>query len=297
VVICGGELLLDPDRFYAVTDTCRENGLRCFAVTNGTMVLNAAAADRLVERGPSEITISLNSPRREVHDETRGVVGSYDKAVGALKLLLESRQRHGGGPRIYAMAVVCERNYRELDAFYDFVLNDIGADKLKLNFLQPSFGPPTWWFQDRFFQKNTIRDDKELARIIRACDGKYGLHINPLWLEQVQMYLRSVPKNALARLGWRALTGTKEHICNSYERNIMVNLEGVARLCFNPAFPGVQLQGAGDLRRFWESSDPLRARMRRCNRYCAISHSVRKEHATLRGQTGPQGVTCTSPRS
>ena len=35
------------------------------------------------------------------------------------------------------MAVICEQNYRELDAFYRFVLRDIGADKLKLNFLQP----------------------------------------------------------------------------------------------------------------------------------------------------------------
>ena len=282
VVICGGEILLDPDRFYAVTQTCRASGLRCLAVNNGTMIANATAADRLIEQGPSEVTISLNSHRREVHDETRGVVGSFDKAVRALRLLLDSRQRHGGGPKIYAMAVMCERNYRDLDAFYDFVLNDIGADKLKLNFLQPTFGPPTWWYRDRFFQQNIIRDEEELARIIRACDAKYGLRINPVWLKQVQMYHRSIPKSALALLGWRALRGTTEHICNSYERNIMVSLNGTAGLCFNPVFPGVKLQQVGDLRRFWETSDPLRKRMSRCNRYCAISHSVRKESATLK---------------
>ena len=55
--------------------------------------------------------------------------------------------------KIYVMAVICEFNYRDLDAFYDFVLNDIGADKLKLNILQPTFGPPTVWYQDRFFYK------------------------------------------------------------------------------------------------------------------------------------------------
>ena len=283
VVICGGEILLDQDRFFAVTTTCRQIGLRCFAVNNGTQITSAAMADRLVLEGPSEITISLNSHRREVHDETRGVVGSFDKAVRALRLLLEARKRHGSALKVCAMAVVCERNYRELDAFYDFVLNDIGADKLKLNFLQPSFGPPTYWFLDRFFQQNIIRDEEELGRIIRACDVKYGLRINPVWLEQVKMYHRSVPKNALALLGWRSPTRTKEHICNSYERNLMVDLVGGARLCFNPAFPGVALRQPGDLRRFWESSDPLRKRMSRCKRYCAISHSVRKENATLKG--------------
>lgn len=283
VVICGGESMLDLDRYFAVTAKCAETGLRCFSVINGTRVTTAAMADRMIQEGPSEISVSLNSHRREVHDETRGVAGSFDKAVGALRLLLEARKYHGSDTKIFAMALVCERNYRELDAFYDFVLNRIGADKLKLNFLQPTFGPPTAWYQDRFFEQNIIRDEEDLARIIQACDQKYRLRINPVWLEQVKMYHRSVRKNGWTRLGWKRRRGTEEHICNSYERNIMVDLRGRARLCFYPGFPAFQLKQPGDLRRFWESADPLRQRMSRCNRYCAISHSVRKENATLKG--------------
>ena len=282
VVICGGESMLDLDRYFAVTVKCAESGLRCFSVLNGTRLTTTDMADRMIEEGPTEITVSLNSHHPEVHDETRGVVGSFDKAVGALRLLLESRSRNGRGPKILAMAVICERNYRDLDAFYGFVLNDIRADKLKLNFLQPTFGPPTVWYQDRFFDQNVIRDEEELARIIRACDEEYGLRINPVWLEQVKMYHRSIRKNGWRRLGWRRGKGTEEHICNSYERNIMVDLWGRARLCFYPGFPAFQLVQPGDLRRFWESCDRLRQRMSRCNRYCAISHSVRKESATLK---------------
>jgi MoaA/NifB/PqqE/SkfB family radical SAM enzyme len=282
VVICGGESMLDPDRYFAVTDKCTERGLRCLSVINGTRVTTAGMADRMIEAGPSEITVSLNSHRPEVHDETRGVAGSFDKAVSALRLLLESRGRHGRGPKILAMAVICERNYRDLDAFYDFVLNDIGADKLKLNFLQPTFGPPTALYHDRFFAQNVIRDEEELARIILSCDQKYRLHLNPVWLEQVCMYHRSIKQNGLMRLGWKRGKGTEEHICNSYERNIMVDLWGRARLCFYTGFPSFQLIKSGDLRNFWEGCDRLRQRMNRCNRYCAISHSVRKESATLR---------------
>lgn len=282
VVICGGESMLDPDRYFAVTARCAESGLRCFSVINGTKVTTTEMADRLIEEGPTEITVGLNSHRPEVHDETRGVAGSFDKAVGALRLLSRSRSREGHGPGIFAMAVICERNYRDLDAFYDFVLNDIGADKLKLNFLQPTFGPPTAWYHDRFFYQNVIRDEEELARIIRACDGKYGVRLNPVWLEQVKMYHRSVRKNGWMRLGWRRKQGTEEHICNSYERNIMVDLWGGARLCFSHGFPAFQLAQPEDLRHFWESCDRLRQEVRRCNRYCAISHSVRKESATLK---------------
>ena len=282
VVICGGESMLDPDRYFAVTAKCAEIGMRCFSVINGTRLATTEMADRMMEEGPTEITVSLNSHLPEVHDETRGVAGSFDMAVRALRLLLESRRTYGRGPKIFAMAVICECNYRDLDALYDFVLNDIGADKLKLNFLQPTFGPPTAWYQDRFFDQNVIRNEEELARIILACDEKYDLRINPVWLEQVKMYHRSIRNNGWMRLGWRRGKGTEAHICNSYERNIMVDLRGRARLCFYSGFPAFQLVQPGDLRRFWESCDRLRQRMSRCNRYCAISHSVRKEAATLK---------------
>jgi len=281
VVICGGESMLDQKEYFAATIRCRETGLRCLSVINGTAVSSAVMAERVMREGPSEITVSLNSHRAEVHDRTRGVPGAFDRAVRALRLLLEARAQAGQKPAIFAMAVVCEQNYRELDAFYDFVLRDIGADKLKLNFLQPTFGPPTWWYRDRFFEANLVRDEEELVRIIRVCDLKYGLRINPVWLEQVRMYHRSVRANGRLRLGWRGGKGTEQHICNSYERNIMVDLRGRARLCFNPVFPATQLSAPGDLGRFWENSGPLRKKLRRCNRYCGISHSVRRESATL----------------
>jgi MoaA/NifB/PqqE/SkfB family radical SAM enzyme len=281
VVICGGEAMLDLNEYFAVTANCRDLSLRCLSVINGTCVTNAGMAERLTKEGPTEITVSLNSHRAEVHDQTRGVRGSFDKAVGALRLLLAEREKRGRGPRIFAMAVICEQNYRDLDAFYHFVLRDIGADKLKLNFLQPTFGPPTWWYRDRFFKRNVIKDEEALAAIIHACDEKYRLRINPVWLEHVKMYHRSVRENGRMLWGWRGGRGTADHICNSYERNIMVDLYGRARLCFNPAFPATNLAGPGDLRQFWENGGPVRQKMRRCNRYCAISHSVRRESATL----------------
>ena len=280
VVICGGESMLDLDRYFAVTVQCRQLDLRCCSVINGTRIGSIDMASRMMSEGPTEITVSLNSHHPGLHDETRGVKGSFAMAVRALRLLVQARCSGENDAKIFAMAVIFERNYRELDAFYDFVLNDIGADKLKLNFLQPTFGPPSLWYQDRFFADNLIRDEEELARIILACDEKYGLHINPVWLEQVKMYHRSVHRNGWARLGWHRGKGMEEHICNSYERNIMVDLQGRARLCFHPAFPSTELEQPGDLRRFWEQSDQLRQRMSRCNRYCAISHSVRSEPAT-----------------
>ena len=281
VVLCGGEKMLDCDNYFSASRTCQALGLKCFSVVNGTRIQNAQIAEQMIREGPSEITISLNSHLPEVHDRTRGMVGSYAKAVTALRLLLVARERLNSAKPVYAMAVICEQNYRELDPFYAFVLNDIGADKLKLNFLQPTFGAPSG-FDDLFFEQNVIKDPAELVSIIKDCDKKYGLNINPKWLQQVAMYHQSIQQNQDARRGWGGTAGTREHICNSYERNIMVDLYGNARLCFSSRFPSLRLLQRGNLRFFWESSYFIRQMMKNCNAYCGISHSVRRENATLK---------------
>ena len=281
VVICGGEKMLDPDDYFAIATECARTGLRALSVINGTQVTDEQVAERVIREGPAEVSVSLDSYIEEDHDRMRGVKGTFRLAANALRLLLRARERHPElGKRVYAMALVHEGNYRDLDAFYDFVLNDIGADKLKLNFLQPTFGLSG---PDDFFARYHIRDPEALAAVIRACDAKYRLGLNPAWLEHVGMYFRSVNHNGDAHLGWGSDRGTEEHICNSYERNIMVDLYGTARLCFSAAFPGFPLVNRGDLRYFWHYfSGPIRAKMRQCNRYCAISHSVRRENATLK---------------
>jgi len=284
VVTCGGEPMLDLEEFFELARECRRLGLRCFSVVNGTKVNHQRIADRMVREGPHEITVSLNSHLEEIHDRTRGVKGSFRMAVRALRLLLRARSEQSEQPpKIYAMAVICEQTYRELDAFYDFVLNDIGADKLKLNILQPTFGGTG---PDAFFADNVVKNPDELGAIIERCDAKYRLGINPRWLAQVKMYFRSAARVRDPLQGWATSDGTEEHICNTYERNIMVDLFGTARLCFSLEFPGFRLEKAGDLRRFWyQLSNPIRATMETCNRHCGISHSVRRENATLKALT------------
>ena len=283
IVICGGEALMNPERYWPVTKQCRDLGLQCLSVMNGTMVTGHAMAEKLILEGPSEITISLNSHVPNVHDYTRGVAGSYDMAVNAIRLLLEARNRTTSPVRIYAMAILCEQNYRDLDQFYEFVLNDLKADKLKLNFLQPMFGALKNDSHedrgDKFYKRNIIKDFDGLFKIMEVCGIKFNLNLDPEWMEIVRMYHRSVHTNDDAILGWQG-KGTEKLICNSFERNIMIDMEGVARLCFSTKFPGTKINNHGDLKKFWSDNDELRGLMAKCSQYCGISHSVRKVNAT-----------------
>ncbi|HET9047031.1 MAG TPA: radical SAM protein [Casimicrobiaceae bacterium] len=278
VVICGGESMLDLEDYFAIAGDSREFGLRCLSVINGTRVRDPERADRMVRSGPHEISVSLNSQRRELHDRTRGVKGAFDKAVKALRLLLEARARNHTDTLIYAMGLIFDENYREIDQFYDFVLNEVGADKLKLNFIQPSFGHGEP--EDEFFANHYRVDPDVIYDLIGECDRKYDLGLNPIWREQVRMYFRSLLAAKDVRKGWSSRTGTIDHICSTYERNIMVDHYGVARLCFSTMFPGFPLKKVGDLNTFWQSAEFIRRAMRRCNQFCGISHSVRRETST-----------------
>ena len=281
VVTCGGEPMLDRPRYFFLTDAARRAGLRCFSVVNGTKIRNAAEADEMLEHGPSEVTVSVNSHVEADHDVTRGVRGSWKMAIGALRLMLAARAKMELPAKIYAMAVIHEGNYRTLDAFFDFMLNDVGVDKLKLNIVQPSFGVAS---HDEFFSDGIVKDHAAFRAVVEACNAKYGLGIDPKWLDVVCGYFADVNRNGKALMGWSAYEngkcGTKDVICNSCERNIMVNAFGRARLCFSPDFPSVRLRG-GDLKVFWENAG-WRDDMRKCTRYCGISHSVRAQPATAR---------------
>ncbi|HVO27646.1 MAG TPA: radical SAM protein [Candidatus Margulisiibacteriota bacterium] len=301
VVICGGEPMLDLETYFRVTRQCLLLELCCLSVVNGTRIRSEEMADRMILEGPDEISISLDSPDPAVHDRARGVPGSFAKAVAALRLLVAARRRQPRRQnRIFVMGLIFDESYRDLDRFYDLVLNDIGADKLKLNFLQPSFGGSDGG--DAFFAAHHRVDPEELTRLIMACAAKYGLGLNPVWLQQVGMYFRSLNAGRQMQRGWWSPVRTREHICNTYERNIMIDRYGMARLCFSHAFRGMQLKHYGDLRRFWETSEDVRARMRGCNRLCGISHSVRRESSTRAateasagevspGPVSPQGTT------
>jgi MoaA/NifB/PqqE/SkfB family radical SAM enzyme len=280
VVICGGDALLDLDDYFNISTTCRELGLRALSVINGTRIRDPRMAERLVREGAHELSLSLDSHLPRLHDEVRGVPGSFDKTVAALRRLLEARERMGSADsRIYVMGLIFDQNYLALEEFYDLVLNDIKADKLKLNFLQPSFGHQGG--VDNFFAKHHGVDPDRLMEVIDRCDRRFGLGLNPAWKENVRMYFRSLIGCPDIQRGWASSARTTGHICSTYERNIMVDHYGFARLCFSLTFPGMQLDRKGDLARFWEIAGPIMTAMSQCRQLCGISHSVRRETSTL----------------
>lgn len=283
IVTCGGEPMLDLDDYFDLMQTARSNGLRALSVVNGTRIKTSFMAERMLLDGPTEVTISLDHWIPTDHDRLRGAFGSFQAATAALSLLVAARRRLGYSARqmpIYAMTILSEDTWPTLDRFYELALERLGVDKLKLNPIQPTFQGLRG--EDAYFESARVRDVDACMAMIRKCDERFGIARNPAWLQAVEMHLRSVGACSSRLLGWDN-RGTTEAICNSYDRNIMIDLHGVARLCFSSTYPGAQLERRGDLAAFWNQvSLPIRDRMVGCKQFCGISHSVRREPSLLR---------------
>jgi heme b synthase len=84
VILTGGEPLLRPDIFEIASYGTRK-GLRMVMAPNGTLITESIA-EKLARAGIQRISISLDGPTKESHDEFRGVNGAFEGAIRGIKL-------------------------------------------------------------------------------------------------------------------------------------------------------------------------------------------------------------------
>jgi MoaA/NifB/PqqE/SkfB family radical SAM enzyme len=82
--ITGGEPFLRND-ILEIMKYIELKGLRYSFITNGSLITKKIA-DKIVELNPVGITFSIDGPE-EIHDEIRGVNGTFKKAIRALTMI------------------------------------------------------------------------------------------------------------------------------------------------------------------------------------------------------------------
>jgi radical SAM protein with 4Fe4S-binding SPASM domain len=129
LILSGGEPLLRPD-VYELVRYGASKGLKMGLGSNGSLI-DATAAKRLKDAGIETVSISLDSHIPEQHDEFRGVKGSWDKAVGAIKALQEN------GVLVQVNTTLTQQNYDQIDDIMSLAEN-IGVENFHLFFLVPT---------------------------------------------------------------------------------------------------------------------------------------------------------------
>ncbi len=120
----GGEPLLYPNLFEVVSHASAA-GLKVAMNSNGYL-LDAAAAERIASTGFFSVGISMDSPRREVHDRFRNREGSFDRAAAALRHL------RSAGVRTTISCVINRGNMEDWEGMIP-ICRELGASTLYLH--------------------------------------------------------------------------------------------------------------------------------------------------------------------
>ena len=120
----GGEPLLRRD-IFDIARSASELGLVVSMNSNGFLI-DKTVAQKLKEAGFKKVGISIDSPRPETHDEFRGMKGSHEKAVSALKYLKEA------GIETSISSVICKINIDDIDGLIEQALSS-GVENLNFH--------------------------------------------------------------------------------------------------------------------------------------------------------------------
>jgi len=102
----GGEPLLRRDIFELVT-FAKQQGLRISLDTNGSL-LTRSVAQQICAAGIDRVYLSLNGASSGVHDELRGVAGSFRKVMEAITFL--QKERVNATPQIFSNVTISKEN-------------------------------------------------------------------------------------------------------------------------------------------------------------------------------------------
>ncbi len=275
IALASGETMLKCKDFFAITSACSRRGLHCFVNTNGTF-LNDRNVDRLLEDGPSTLSISLDSNRGELHDWLRGKQGTFECAVDGIRQLV-SRRNTNHKLKIQVMSILFDRNIREIEDYVAFAA-DLGVDGVTFQVLAPTFGNRS--SKDLFFQEHFPRDPEMWNTAVATILRLRG--------EGAPILTTAEDLNEARDMSIRKSEGrlpefTDTQVCDSGNRNLMIDQNGDVMLCFfmrslTGGRPLGNVRNA-TLRGIWESefATEIRVIMNECRKTCGLLNCHRRK--------------------
>ena len=129
LILSGGEPLLRNDILELIRYGTAK-GFKMGLGSNGSLIDCKTAKD-LKEAGLTTVSISLDSISPEIHDDFRGVKGSWEKAIGAIKALREENLL------VQVNTTVTQQNYGEIDEIM-YLVEQLDVENFHLFFLVPT---------------------------------------------------------------------------------------------------------------------------------------------------------------
>ena len=151
IYIWGGEPFFYPQLMELIR-YIKQKGLILEVVTNGVRL--AENAEELVDLNMDGLLVSVDGPR-EIHDNVRGVKGTFDKLMKGLEKVKEFKAKKGKSkPHIIFFSTICKENGKYFDKITD-VAEEIGVDVMVIY--------PSWFTTEEIGRKHTQIMEAELG--------------------------------------------------------------------------------------------------------------------------------------
>lgn len=278
VVIPGGEVTLDMEELLAVAGACREVGLPCLIMTNGSRIDSLDVARTIVTSGVTFASVSLDSHLPELHNFTRGVPTAFDETTRAIRLLAEARDRWAAGTfRLCVTGVLFKENLEHFPGYLDYC-RSLGAQNVDLQMLARTFSN-AHASRDAFFEKHFwhTREEKAEARRMMA---SYLTTLDPGGEFLVK---KKADLDWILRYIDDPDFTTEEAVCGSHYTNLIIDARGEGALCFNTARilpePYIGSAAGRTLRELWGGPKAALDRdvMDRCTLNCGALNCHRRK--------------------
>ena len=115
ITLSGGEPF-ERDDLFDIIKYIREKDIHVMITSNGTL-LNQDVMDKLKKLDIDSIQISIDSYNPEIHDEFRGVKGSFNKAIEGIKLCKDNNIK------VSIMSTLSTINRKNMDKLIELALN------------------------------------------------------------------------------------------------------------------------------------------------------------------------------
>lgn len=126
----GGEPLIYKD-IFKLSKFLNEKKIKFSYSTNGLLLKKYT--DNILENPPNMISVSMDGYTSELHDEIRGLKGSWTKAMEGMKNIVEKRG-DSKFPEIKIHFTITPENYNTMEEYYNFFINEIPQiDEIKFH--------------------------------------------------------------------------------------------------------------------------------------------------------------------
>jgi MoaA/NifB/PqqE/SkfB family radical SAM enzyme len=270
----GGELFINDKKIFEILQYAREINLKTSIVSNGTLI-NENVAKKIIDADIFSISISLDSHDEKIHDEIRGVKGTYKKALDAIKYLIKNRKKDT--PYICLSSIIFKQNIDYLENIVELG-EKLGINSISFNLLNELFGGDFYGDKDVFFMNNFFhtKEEKENAKnriqeIFYKYKNKNIIYMKENDIKWINKYIDD-PYFKIS-----------EPICGSHEKNIIVTMDGGFKLCWGPHFSCDRLN-IGNVKEYsvkelWLSEEAKYQRdlMDKCRENCGAKNCHRKD--------------------